>query len=371
LPFNLQEAIDNIQVAINEAEEAAVAAALAADATLDEQQLAAVRAEAAAQAQAQIQAALAADAVTDAAALAAKDQIIAARDAQIAALQAELQACRDGQTEPPPPPPPPPPPTTTTWPKGNAGVPAGVTLTNYTGPMTVVANGAVIENKIINGTLTVRGNNVTIRNCRIQNFQWYGIMQDVDFGATNLTIDSCDINGQGSSRTTGVALGGGTTTMKNCDIRGMVIAVKIWGPAIILNNYIHDLSEPSSNPDDRHFDGIALHGGGNTTIEGNAIIMPSPNGGTAAVFLTCQEGNTSNVKVHNNLLMGDASYTMYAVEEGKGTMSGIVITNNYIDKGIYGHILIDGHTPVQTGNVLWDEGVTATPAPVQAWKSAA
>jgi hypothetical protein len=349
MAFNIQEAIDS-------AIAAAVAAALAADAATDEVTLAAVRA----QAVADIQAALNADAAADAV-------VLASKDAQIATLQARIAELEAGEIETPPPPPPP---ATTTWPKGNAGVQDGVTLTNYTGPMTVTANGAVIENKIINGTLTVRGNNVTIRNCRVQNFQWYGIMQDVDFGSTNLRIENCDINGLGASRTTGVALGGGNTALIGCDITGMVIAVKVWGPVVIRGNYIHDLNEPSSNPDDRHFDGIALHGGGNSTIENNAIIMPPSNGGTAAVFITCQEGNTSNVTVNNNLLMGQPSYAMYAVEEGRGTMSGIVITNNYIDRGIYGHILIDGHTPVQTGNVLWNEGVDPTPAAVAAWKSA-
>ena len=38
-----------------------------------------------------------------------------------------------------------------------AGVPAGTTLTAYTGPMTITTPGTVIEGKIINGTLKVTG----------------------------------------------------------------------------------------------------------------------------------------------------------------------------------------------------------------------
>ena len=38
-----------------------------------------------------------------------------------------------------------------------AGVPAGTTLTAYTGPMTITTPGTVIEGKIINGTLRSRG----------------------------------------------------------------------------------------------------------------------------------------------------------------------------------------------------------------------
>src|SRR4051812_39423589 len=46
-----------------------------------------------------------------------------------------------------------------------AGVPAGITLTNYNGPMTITTPGAVIKNVIINGTLSVKAANVTIENC--------------------------------------------------------------------------------------------------------------------------------------------------------------------------------------------------------------
>ena len=57
------------------------------------------------------------------------------------------------------------------------GVQPGITLKPYTGPMTITTDGAVIENVIINGMLTVDADNVTIRNCVVQNFSWYGIMQ--------------------------------------------------------------------------------------------------------------------------------------------------------------------------------------------------
>ena len=90
--------------------------------------------------------------------------------------------------------------------------------------------------------------------------------------------------------------------------------------------------------------------------------MPPQNGGTAAVFLAAQQGNISNVTVNNNLLAGEASYTLYAVE-GNGQMTGIVITNNYIERGIYGYINVVGNTPTITNNVQWQEGVNPTPYP--------
>lgn len=52
------------------------------------------------------------------------------------------------------------------WPgNNNTGVPAGTTLTNYTGPCTITANNTVINARTINcGPLVVRAANVTITN---------------------------------------------------------------------------------------------------------------------------------------------------------------------------------------------------------------
>ena len=58
------------------------------------------------------------------------------------------------------------------------GVQPGITLKPYTGPMIVTTDGAVIENVIINGTLTVEADNVTIRNCVIQNFSNWGLLSE-------------------------------------------------------------------------------------------------------------------------------------------------------------------------------------------------
>ena len=55
------------------------------------------------------------------------------------------------------------------------GVKAGTTLKPYSGPMTITQDGTVIENAVINGTLTVKAANVTIKNSVIQNFAWWGI----------------------------------------------------------------------------------------------------------------------------------------------------------------------------------------------------
>jgi uncharacterized membrane protein YgcG len=54
------------------------------------------------------------------------------------------------------------------FPDGNCtGVPAGVSLSNYTGPCTITANNTVIDGKTVNCSLEIQASNVQIKNSRI------------------------------------------------------------------------------------------------------------------------------------------------------------------------------------------------------------
>jgi hypothetical protein len=242
-----------------------------------------------------------------------------------------------------------------------AGVQAGVTLTNYTGPMTITTAGAVIENKIINGTLTIAADNVTIKNCIIQNFDNWGILSD---NADNTRVEYCDINGAGSTKTSGLGIGGGTNSaIIGCDISGMVIGVQLFGRAEVKDNYIHNLADTSSNPDDRHFDGITLFGGGSgTVIDHNTIDTPP---GTATIFIKTEFGAIDNVTVRNNLLTGESSYTVY-VESTTRPITNVTIQNNYVEKGQYGYFYVTNSNPTLVNNVQWNNKTDQTPYPTSA-----
>jgi hypothetical protein len=241
-----------------------------------------------------------------------------------------------------------------------AGVQAGVTLTNYTGPMTITTPGAVIENQIINGTLTVAADNVTIKNCIVQNFSNWGILDSNN--AVNTRVEYCTIDGSGSSKTTGLGVGGGTNSaIIGCDIKGMVIAINMFGSAEIRDNYIHDLAEASSDPADRHFDGIRAMTSG-AVIEHNTISMPTGAGGTAAVFIKTEWGPIDGVQVKDNLMTGDPSYTLY-VESTTSPITNATVENNYVDRGIYGYFNVVNSTPIMSNNVQWNNDTDPTPYP--------
>ena len=159
-------------------------------------------------------------------------------------------------------------------------------------------------------------------------------------------------------------IGGGTNAaVIGNDIRGMVIGIQLNGACTVKDNYIHDLADASSDPAARHFDGITLFRGGDNLIEHNTILMPDPGGGTAAVFIKTEFGSINNVTVRNNLMTGDASYTMYVEDTANGNITNVLVENNYIERGKYGYINVAGNDPTIRNNVQWQEGVNPTPYP--------
>ncbi len=233
-----------------------------------------------------------------------------------------------------------------------AGVQAGVTLTTYTGPMAITTPGTVIENRIINGELTVKASNVTIRNSVIQSDGWRGIEGE---NSPNLRVENCDIIG-GNLTNSGIL---GSGTFVGNDIRHVSIGIQLTneGASTVRDNYVHDLFYGNG---DQHYDGLTLLGGQNgVVIEHNTFSLPT-DGGTASILIQNVFGPVNDVLINNNLMYGDPSYTIYVT----GTQTtNVSVTNNYLDKGKYGYFIIDGTNPTISGNVLWDDHVDPTPYP--------
>lgn len=239
-----------------------------------------------------------------------------------------------------------------------AGVPAGVTLTNYNGPMTITTPGAVIKNVIINETLSVKAANVTIQSCIIQNFGWWGIEGE---GAANLRIENCDIIGPGARAASNSAILGSGTFVGN-DIRGVAIGIQTTdGASTIRDNYIHDLASAGADP---HYDGVTVLGRQkHVVVEHNTISVPSDHG-TAAVFIKNDFGPIDDVVVRNNLMYGGPSYTMYvSAVTPNGAITNVVIENNYIERGAYGYIAVENSKPTIRNNIEWDSRTDPIPYP--------
>jgi hypothetical protein len=235
------------------------------------------------------------------------------------------------------------------------GVPAGVTLTNYNGPMTIRTPGAVIKNVIIDGQLTVDAANVTIRNCIIQSNDWWGINGD---RAPNLTVESCKIIG-GNLTNSGIL---GSGTFVGNDISHVSIGIQLTdGASTVSSNYIHDLFYGNGAP---HYDGVVALGRQNhVVIEHNTIWGPNENG-TADVFIDNDFGSVNDVIVRDNLMFGDPAYTVHVDQKAgqTGTITDVVIENNYMERGAYGYIADNSKATIRN-NVEWNNHVDPIPYP--------
>ena len=66
--------------------------------------------------------------------------------------------------------------TTSSFPDAsNTGVPAHVSLTPYTGPLTINTAGTVIDGKLVNGCLNIAAGGVIIRNSRVTCTGFYAV----------------------------------------------------------------------------------------------------------------------------------------------------------------------------------------------------
>ncbi|MBP2469117.1 right-handed parallel beta-helix repeat-containing protein [Sinorhizobium meliloti] len=224
----------------------------------------------------------------------------------------------------------------------DTGVPAGTTLTEYTGPMTITENGTVIDGMIINGPLRVMADDVVIKNSEITFDSTWGVDAE---GANNFTIQDSDIVGPGSSGDSNSAILGSGTFLRN-DISQVENGITLTGgSSAVKGNYIHDLEDSASDP---HYDGISVQGGQDgVLIEGNTILARD----TSAVFIKNDFGAINDVNVTNNFLGGTPGYDIYVDGRANGgPITNVSITDNHLSMGGYGYYSVDNASPTISGN---------------------
>jgi Right handed beta helix region len=212
------------------------------------------------------------------------------------------------------------------WPDETNTGPTGE-LTAYSGPTTIATDGALIENKIYSGpSFLVTGNNVTFRNCQITSTSF------LDFGINvsglNCTIEDCRFLCTASS---GLVAINKATTVTSCDISGFSNGIVLGVASTIRRNYIHDLNGDH--------DGIQTAGNVVAALVEDNTIMVSGSG-TSCVRLISSAGAIDDVTINHNYLGGAAVTPMNVTKSGGGTITYVTITNNHIEEGSSGYIVI-------------------------------
>lgn len=258
------------------------------------------------------------------------------------------------------------------WPNSdNTGVPAGTTLTPYTGPLTITTDNTVIRNAAVEGTLRIQARNVQIINSRINGGVDLRSPKTVNY---SFTITDSDINigdnlntglMRGNFRADGVEVIGGRRSMYceyNCTIE---------------NSFVH--SQGGDPGGDAHFSGIRM--GEATTLRNNTITCEAQRGSGTG----CSAGLTGYgdfAPVQNNLIESNIFYggggggsTMCAYggssgDDGSKPYGHLANNIRFIDNvfvrgesGVCGNLgSIRSFDPTRPGNVwdgnIWDDGST-------------
>lgn len=259
-----------------------------------------------------------------------------------------------------------PPPPRGDWPTAaTTGVPAGVTLRSV-GDVTVTKNGTVVQGLSVHGQITVKANNVVIKNVRVTNSekQNWGIVQQEGYGG--LTVQDSDIRGNGSQEMQqGILNLGGGLTVRRTDISGISDGIAS-DEGLFEDNYLHD-PRPFSGD---HVDMVQSTGsapnGKTLVIRHNRIINTEDQ--TSAVGLFQDFGVPHDVLVENNYLAG-GGYTVYGGDDGKGTPTNIRVRNNTFGRDVFpkggtwgpvAHWADHGAGNTWSGNVWADTGAPVT-----------
>ncbi len=255
----------------------------------------------------------------------------------------------------------------TTFPNaGNTGVPAGVTLTDYTGPREITKANTVIQNVRIKGgsRIIISAPGVVIRNSVISTDDTFGVsVNNDDVSNASVVVEDSEFVGSYDPKPADeMAIRGRGWTIRRVEIRGFRDGGGIDGNNVIEDSYIHDFVVSSAC---EHADG--LQGLGNTsniTIRHNTIDMALDHCMAGVIQLGTEFGSNHNVAVDDNWLAG-GSWIFYSSLLPGVSSDNIKFTNNHLSKkyfpnyGVYGvcHNWIAGIAGVQwSGNVDADSG---------------
>ena len=216
-------------------------------------------------------------------------------------------------------------------------------------------------------SVAIAANNVTVKDCTFQagSNEWYCVEQyETVSGAV---VQQCTFNGGSASNLLPLAAFVSSSTqisvLNNSFLNAPSDAVDLEN-GVVSGNYFSGAGYSSSG---LHPDMIWVGATtGPVSITNNFIDATYATGATAfnnggvnsAVRITAEQGNTSNVSVTGNVLLGGTYTVCPGVNpsaKDPGTFSNINISNNYVGFGLSGAFL-PGAGPATTlsGNVIFD-----------------
>jgi hypothetical protein len=251
------------------------------------------------------------------------------------------------------------------WPTAaTTGVPDGVSLTSMNG-LTVKADGAVIDAKLVKGDIVINADNVTIKNSKVE-----GRIQ-IRPPYKGLMVQSTEIAGPGTAAAAVTeGIGYANFTCDRCDIHGWGKGAMMDANVTISNSWIHDMPVAPGS----HNEAILSLGGYNYNIIHNRLDSGGAGNFTASLAFLNQWNSFTDTLVKDNLFNG-GGYCVYAggakAHNAKYPSSNVRFIDNTFGTdhgancGQYGPAVAwdaSGHGSEWSGNVMSDGTEVRTPS---------
>lgn len=223
------------------------------------------------------------------------------------------------------------------WPnESNTGIPAGTSLTTYTGPCTITADDTVIDSKTVNCDVVVQASNLLIKNSQVNGVVYSG--EDVNSGYSFTLQDS---NLDATPGFSGDATGVGETnfTVLRSEITGGRRLGHCWDTCLVMDSYFHGLDTDETGT--AHQSGFRM--GRNTTLIHNTFWCDSPevppDGGCSADltgygdFATVEYNLIQNNRFHWSESGGYCAYGGYSPGNNFPNSNHVRFIDNVFDAG--------------------------------------
>jgi hypothetical protein len=228
-------------------------------------------------------------------------------------------------------------------------------LSRSSGSLTVTQPGTVIDGADVSGTITVKADDVTIRNSRVRTGGRYGVIALES--VRGLVVEDVTIEGTGWGCSAGIGPDG-SWVLRRSEISGCVDGIKVRSDQVVEANWVHGL-RTGYQPDGSwaHNDALQSTSGSNVTIRGNNFEVDWGAGANGAVMMSSNFGSLSDYRLEGNRFAG-GQFVVSIRDQGYGDPRDIVITNNTWVYGDwhYGPTNFEGTTvALGTGN-RYDNG---------------
>jgi hypothetical protein len=237
------------------------------------------------------------------------------------------------------------------------GVPAGVTLTPQVGDLVITRAGTVVDSVDLTGCITIRANDVVIRNSRITCTASATNMVVATNGSyRNLLVTDSELDGGGI---VDIGIGWQNYTLTRSEVRGTNDGARAGSNTVVEGSWIHALVRKGA----LHPDCVQSTGGTGIRISGNTLDPRNAvtgDQGNAAIMLGSELRPfvLTDVLVEGNRL-SSGNYTVNV--RGDAAATRVVLrANTFTTDAKYGPVLAPAAVEVTADNVLDGTGTPIT-----------